>query len=158
MANTIAPCLWFDDNAEDALNFYVSVFPNARVGSVGRYPEGGPGPAGSVMVARCELEGQEFILLNGGPLFKFTEAVSFTIHCDDQTEVDDYWEKLLAGGGSPSRCGWLKDKFGVSWQVIPRALDELMGDTDPAKRERVFTAMLGMIKLDIGALKRAHAG
>jgi len=158
MANAIAPCLWFDDKAEDAMKFYVSVFPNSRAGSVSRYPEGGPGPAGGVMVATCELNGQEFILLNGGPQFKFTEAVSFTIHCDDQKEVDYYWEKLIAGGGSPSQCGWLKDKFGLSWQVVPRVLDELVSDKDRAKASKALSAMLGMSKIDIAALKRAYAG
>jgi predicted 3-demethylubiquinone-9 3-methyltransferase (glyoxalase superfamily) len=158
MPNKIAPYLWFDDNAEAAMNFYVSVFPNSRVGSVSRNGEGGPGPAGSVMIASCELNGQEFILLNGGPRFKFTEAVSFLIHCDDQKEVDYYWDKLIAGGGSPSQCGWLKDKFALSWQVVPRALSELMGDKDAAKAGRVVKALLGMSKIDIAALKRAHAG
>jgi predicted 3-demethylubiquinone-9 3-methyltransferase (glyoxalase superfamily) len=158
MPNKITPFLWFDDNAEEAMQFYVSVFPNSRAGSVSRYPDGGPGPAGSAMVATCELNGQEFILLNGGPLFKFTEAVSFTIRCDDQQEVDYYWEKLISGGGSPSQCGWLKDKFGLSWQVTPRVLDEMVADKDPAKASRTFQAMLGMSKIDIAALKRAYAG
>ena len=155
MQTKIAPFLWFDDDAEAAMNFYVSIFPNSRVGAVARYGEGGPGPAGSVMTAECHLDGQEFLLLNGGPQFKFTEAVSFLVHCDDQAEVDYYWEKLASGGGTPSQCGWLKDRFGLSWQVVPRALPQLLGNADRAKAGRVMQALLAMKKIDIAALQNA---
>ena len=158
MQTKIAPFLWFDDNAEAAMNFYVSVFPDSRVGAVSRYGDEGLGPKGVVITASCLLNGQEFILLNGGPRFKFTEAVSFLIHCDDQREVDHYWDALIAGGGAPSQCGWLKDKFGLSWQVVPRVLSELMSDTDRAKAGRVMQALLKMTKIDVAELQRAHAG
>jgi predicted 3-demethylubiquinone-9 3-methyltransferase (glyoxalase superfamily) len=157
MQTKIAPFLWFNGDAEEAMNFYVSVFPNSRVGAVSRYGEAGPGPAGSVMTAQCELNGQEFLLLNGGPQFKFTEAVSFLIHCDDQKEVDYYWDKLLSGGGSPSQCGWLKDRFGLSWQVVPRALPELLSNKDRAKAGRAMQALLTMTKIDIATLRQAVA-
>jgi predicted 3-demethylubiquinone-9 3-methyltransferase (glyoxalase superfamily) len=155
MQTKIAPFLWFNDNAEEAMNFYVSVFPNSRVGAVSRYGDAGPAPAGSVMTAQCELNGQEFVLLNGGPQFKFSEAVSFLIHCDDQKEVDYYWDKLIAGGGAPSIGGWLKDKFGLSWQVVPRNLTELVGGKDPQRAGRVMQALLKMEKIDIAALEQA---
>jgi predicted 3-demethylubiquinone-9 3-methyltransferase (glyoxalase superfamily) len=158
MQTKIVPFLWFNDNAEEAMKFYVSVFPNSRVGAVTRYPEGAPAPAGSVMTAECELDGQKFILLNGGPHFKFTEAVSFLIYCDDQKEVDYYWDKLISGGGEPSQCGWLKDKFGLSWQVTPRMLMEANADEDRAKASRVMKAMLTMTKIDIAELEHAAAG
>lgn len=157
MPNTITPFLWLDDNAEEAMNFYVSVFPNSRVGSVSRYGDAGPGPKGSVMTASCVLDGQELILLNGGPQFKLTEAVSFVVHCETQQDVDRYWNALLAGGGTPSRCGWLKDRFGLSWQVVPQVLTELLTDTDKAKAGRAMQAMLGMAKIDIAALRQAAA-
>jgi predicted 3-demethylubiquinone-9 3-methyltransferase (glyoxalase superfamily) len=153
----ISPCLWFDGQAEEAANFYVSIFKDARVTAVSRYGEVGPGPKGSVMAIGFELDGQAFTALNGGPLFKFTEAVSMIVHCETQAEVDHYWEKLSAGG-QPGRCAWLKDKFGVSWQVVPTALIELMQDKDAAKSARVMQAMLAMTKIDIAALRRAYEG
>jgi predicted 3-demethylubiquinone-9 3-methyltransferase (glyoxalase superfamily) len=131
----ITPFLWFDTQAEEAVQFYTSIFKNAKVGKVARYGDAGPGPKGSVMTATFEIEGQPFIALNGGPLFKFTEAISFVVNCVDQAEVDELWEKLSAGG-EKSRCGWLKDRFGVSWQIVPTVLGELMSDPDPAKSRR----------------------
>jgi predicted 3-demethylubiquinone-9 3-methyltransferase (glyoxalase superfamily) len=153
--STITPFLWFDDNAEEAMNFYVEVFGDAKVGEVSRYGEGGPGPAGGVMSATFELRGQQFMALNGGPDFPFTEAVSFYVACETQEEVDDLWEKLTAGG-EESRCGWLKDKYGLSWQIIPNALGELLNDPDPVKSQRVMQAMLKMGKIDIEGLRRAY--
>jgi predicted 3-demethylubiquinone-9 3-methyltransferase (glyoxalase superfamily) len=151
----ITPFLWFDNQAEEAMNFYISLFRNSKPGRVSRYGEAGPGPKGTVMVASFELEGQKFIALNGGPHFKFTEAVSFVVNCETQDEVDTFWEKLSAGG-SKGQCGWLKDKFGLSWQIVPTILGDLMSGPDPEKSKRVMTAMLQMTKLDISALKRAH--
>jgi len=148
--------LWFDSDAEEAMNFYVSIFKNSKVLNVARYGDAGPGPKGSVMTATFQLEGQEFIALNGGPLFKFTEAISLFVSCETQEEVDDLWKKLTAGGGAPSQCGWLKDKFGLSWQIIPTALMELMSDKDPAKSKRVMEAMLQMTKIDVSKLKAAY--
>ena len=148
--------LWFDSNAEEAMNFYVAIFKNSKVLGVSRYGDAGPGPKGSVMSATFQLEGQEFIALNGGPLFKFTEAISLFVSCETQEEVDDLWRKLTAGGGAPSQCGWLKDKFGLSWQIIPTALMELMSDKDPAKSKRVMEAMLQMTKIDVSKLKAAY--
>ena len=153
----ITPFLWFDNNAEEAMNFYVSIFRNSKVKTVSRYGEAGPGPAGTVMTAEFELEGQEFVALNGGPRFKFTEAISFVVNCETQEEVDSFWEKL-SEGGEKSRCGWLKDRFGLWWQVVPTILAELMGDKDPEKSKRVMQAMLQMDKIEIDPLKRAHAG
>jgi predicted 3-demethylubiquinone-9 3-methyltransferase (glyoxalase superfamily) len=154
----ITPCLWFDGNAEEAMNHYVSIFANAKIVSVTRYGEAGPGPVGSVMVGTFQLEGQEFLALNGGPAFQFTEAISLSVDCETQAEVDRLWTKLSAGG-APGQCGWLKDKFGVSWQIVPRVLVELLQNPDPAKSKRVMQAMLAMTKLDIAQLKRAaHAG
>jgi len=153
----ISPCLWFDGQAEEAANFYVSIFKNSRITAVSRYGEVGPGPKGSVMVIGFELEGQAFTALNGGPMFKFTEAISMIVHCETQAEVDDYWEKLSAGG-QPGRCAWLKDRFGVSWQVVPTALIELIQDNDAAKSARVMQAMLAMTKIDIAGLQRAYGG
>ena len=157
MQTKIAPFLWFNGNAEEAMHFYVSIFPNSRVGTVSRYPDTGPAPAGSVMTAQCELNGQEFVLLNGGPHFKFTEAVSFLIRCDDQKELDYYWDKLIAGGGAPSIGGWLKDKFGLSWQVVPRHLTDLVGGKDTKRAGLVMQALLKMQKIDIAALDQAAA-
>ena len=154
----ITPFLWFDGNAEEAMNFYTSIFRNAKVGSISRYGEAGPGPAGSVLTASFELEGLQFTALNGGPHFKFTEAISLFVKCQDQAEVDHYWDALLAGGGRPDQCGWLKDKFGLSWQVIPKALPQLLTDPDPARSKRALDAMLKMIKIDLAELQRAHAG
>jgi predicted 3-demethylubiquinone-9 3-methyltransferase (glyoxalase superfamily) len=155
MTQKITPFLWFNDNAEEAANFYVSVFENSEVLNISRYGEGGPGPAGSVMVATFRLNGQEFSALNGGPEFSFTEAISFQIDCGNQEEVDYYWEKL-SEDGEPGPCGWLKDQFGLSWQVVPTILGELLQDEDPAKANRVMQAMLQMSKIDIAALKQAY--
>jgi predicted 3-demethylubiquinone-9 3-methyltransferase (glyoxalase superfamily) len=151
----ITPFLWFDDKAEEAMNFYVSIFKNSKVGSVTRYGDAGPGPKGTVMSATFQLDGQDFFALNGGPLFKFTEAISFFVSCETQEEVDELWEKLTAGGGTPQRCGWLKDKYGMSWQIIPKALGEMLGDKDPQKSQTVMQAMLQMDKIDIQRLKEA---
>ena len=150
-------CLWFDGQAEEAANFYVSVFPNSRLGRTSRYSEAGPGEPGSVLAVEFELNGQKFVGVNGGPEFTFDEAISFQIHCDDEEEVDHYWS-LLTEEGDESVCGWLKDKFGVSWQVIPNGLVELISDADPEKARRATEAMLSMVKLDIGAIRTAHAG
>jgi predicted 3-demethylubiquinone-9 3-methyltransferase (glyoxalase superfamily) len=152
----ITPFLWFDDKAEEAMNFYVSIFKNSKVGSVTRYGDAGPGPKGTVMSATFQLDGQDFLALNGGPLFKFTEAISFFVNCETQEEVDELWEKLTAGGGAPQRCGWLKDKYGLSWQIIPKALGEMLGNKDPQKSQRVMQAMLQMDKIDIQRLKEAY--
>lgn len=150
----ITPFLWFDDKAEEAMNFYVSIFRNSKVVSVSRYGEGGPGPKGSLMTATFELDGQKFMALNGGPMFKFTEAISLFVNCETQEEVDQFWEKL-SEGGEKSRCGWLKDKYGLSWQIVPSILGELLRDKDPEKSKRVMMAMLEMDKIDIDTLKRA---
>ena len=153
----ITPFLWFDDKAEEAMNFYVSIFKNSKVGSVTRYGEAGPGPKGSVMTASFNLDGQDFIALNGGPHFKFTEAISFSVDCKTQEEVDELWERL-SQGGQKSQCGWLKDKYGLSWQIVPSVLGELLGDRDPEKSKRVMQAMLKMTKLDIRTLRQAYEG
>jgi predicted 3-demethylubiquinone-9 3-methyltransferase (glyoxalase superfamily) len=150
----ITPFLWFDNQAEEAMNFYVSIFKNSKVLSVARYGEGGPGPKGTVMTAKFQLNGQEFIAFNGGPHFKFTEAISFSVDCKTQEEVDEFWEKLSAGG-EEGQCGWLKDKYGLSWQINPTILGELLSDPDPGKSKRVMEAMLKMKKIDIKALKQA---
>jgi predicted 3-demethylubiquinone-9 3-methyltransferase (glyoxalase superfamily) len=155
MAQKITPFLWFDDRAEEAANFYVSVFKNAEILSVSRYGEAGPGPAGSVMVVSFRLDGQEFTALNGGPQFTFTEAVSFVIDCANQEEVDYYWDRLTEGG-EPGPCGWLKDKFGLSWQVVPKILTDLLQDEDSAKANRVMQAMLQMTKIEIAKLREAY--
>jgi predicted 3-demethylubiquinone-9 3-methyltransferase (glyoxalase superfamily) len=152
----ITPFLWFDHQAEEAVAFYTAIFPNSKVSKSVRYPEGSPGPAGSVMTVEFQLDGQTFVALNGGPHFKFTEAISFVVNCHTQEEVDHYWERLSADGGEV-QCGWVKDKFGVSWQVVPTALTELLGDPDPRKSQRVMKAMLKMKKLDIRALREAYA-
>ena len=154
----IVPFLWFNNQAEEAMNFYISIFKNSKVVSVSRYPEGSPGPAGQVMVCSFMLNGQEFNALNGGPTFKFTEAISFVINSETQEEVDELWEKLTADGGKESQCGWLKDKFGVSWQIIPTLLGKLLADKDKAKSQRVMQAMLKMKKIDCNALMRAYNG
>jgi predicted 3-demethylubiquinone-9 3-methyltransferase (glyoxalase superfamily) len=156
MKQKITPFLWFDGKAEEAANFYVSVFRNSKILKIARYGEAGPGPKGSVMTVVFALDGQEFIALNGGPHFKFTEAVSFSVDCKTQDEVDEFWEKLSAGG-EQGPCGWLKDKYGLSWQVNPSILGEMMSDPDPAKSKRVMEAMLQMKKIDIAALRRAYA-
>jgi predicted 3-demethylubiquinone-9 3-methyltransferase (glyoxalase superfamily) len=151
----ITPFLWFDHQAEEAVNFYVSIFPNSKIGMIARYGKAGPGPAGSVMTVEFELTGQPFVALNGGPIFKFTEAISFVINCETQDEVDYYWEKLSADGGEV-QCGWVKDKFGLSWQVVPTVLVKLLSGPDPEGAQRAMKAMLGMKKLDIAALQRAY--
>ena len=153
----IMPCLWFDDGIEDAVNFYVSVFHDAKVTSMSRYGDAGPLPKGKVMAATFEIEGQQFMALNGGPQFPFTEAVSFFVKCESQGEVDHYWNKLTADGGAESQCGWLKDRFGLSWQIVPSALTRYLSDKDAAKANRVMQAMLKMHKIDIAALDRAAA-
>jgi len=157
----IAPFLWFNDQAEEAANFYVSVFKKAKIVGVARYGEAGANVSGrkkgSVMTVNFLLNGQEFVALNGGPVFKFTEAISFVVNCKTQKEIDDYWKKLSAGGEA-SRCGWLKDKYGVSWQVVPEALGKMLDGSDLAKSERTMQALLQMTKLDLKALKKACAG
>ena len=158
MQHRITPNLWFDGQAEEAADFYVSVFGNeSRVVSVARYPENSPGPAGSVMTVEFELDGQRFVGINGGPQFKFDEAVSFQIDCETQEEVDYFWEKLT-DGGEESQCGWLKDRFGLSWQVVPTGMEALFNDEDPQRAERAMQAMLKMRKLDVEVLRSAAAG
>ena len=154
----ITPFLWFDNNAEEAVQFYTSIFRNSKILQTSRYPEGAPGPKGSVMTMKFELNGQEFIALNGGPHFKFTPAVSLFVSCDSQEEVDRYWSAFLAGGGKASRCGWLEDKFGLSWQIIPTKLVTLMSDPDPKIAGRVAQALMTMQKIDVTALERAYKG
>lgn len=154
----ITPNLWFDANAEEAANFYVSIFPNSKVGKIARYTEVGPGPAGTAVTVEWELDGQTFVGINGGPHFTFSEAVSMEIRCKDQAEVDYYWAKLLEGGGRESQCGWLKDRFGFSWQVTPQRLIDLMTHEDPEVVKRVTAAMLQMVKLDVAKLEAAAAG
>lgn len=150
----ITPFLWFNHEAEDAANFYVSIFPNSKIVRVARYGKAGPGPTGSVMTVDFELQGMQFVALNGGPHIQFTEAVSFVVNCQTQAEVDTYWEKLSAGG-TEVQCGWLKDKFGLSWQIVPTALHELLSDPDPEKSSRAVQSMMTMKKLDIQALRQA---
>jgi predicted 3-demethylubiquinone-9 3-methyltransferase (glyoxalase superfamily) len=153
----ITPCLWFDGRAEEAMEFYTSIFKNSKVGKISRYGEAGPGRPGTVMTVTFEIEGQEFMGLHGGPQFQFSPAVSFVIHCKTQKKIDYYWEKLLEGG-APSQCGWLTDKFGLSWQVVPTVLPKLLKDKDQDKAQRVMAAMLHMVKLDVKALKDAGKG
>ena len=155
---TITPFLWFDNQAEEAMNLYLSIFKNSKPLSIARYGAGGPGPAGSVMTASFELDGQQFVALNGGPIFKFTEAVSFVINCETQEEVDMYWDKLTADGGQESMCGWLKDKFGISWQIVPPILPKMLTDKDKAKAGRAMQAMMGMKKIIIADLEKAYNG
>ena len=158
----ITPFLWFDDQAEEAAKFYTSVFKNSKIGRILRYSEeaakASGRPAGSVLTVEFEMEGQKFVALNGGPLFKFNESISFVVNCETQEEVDYFWEKLTADGGQESQCGWLKDKFGVSWQVTPSVLIDMLHDKDSGKSERVMHAMLQMQKIDIAKLKAAYAG
>ena len=151
----ITPFLWFDGSAEEAMNFYVSLFKNSKIVNVSRYGDAGPGPKGTVMTGTFRLAGQQFHALNGGPQYKFTEAISLFVNCESQEEVDELWEKL-SKGGEKSRCGWLKDKFGLSWQVIPSALGKMLRDKDPEKAKRVMNAMLQMDKIDIQRLKQAY--
>lgn len=151
----ITPFLWFDGKAEEAMKFYISIFKNSKIVSITRYGEEGPGPKGTVMTAAFQLEGQEFTALNGGPQFTFSQAISFVVNCETQEEVDNFWEKL-SKGGEKQQCGWLKDKFGVSWQIVPVALVEMLQDKDPEKSKRVMAAMLQMDKIDIKTLRQAY--
>jgi predicted 3-demethylubiquinone-9 3-methyltransferase (glyoxalase superfamily) len=153
----ITPFLWYDSKAEEAVNFYVSIFKNSKVVSMARYGDAGPGAKGSVMTAAFQLEGQDFVALNGGPQYKFTPAISFVVSCETQEEVDDLWEKLSAGGRK-DRCAWLTDKFGVSWQIVPTILSKLLQDKDPEKVKRVMQAMLQMDKIEIARLQQAYDG
>lgn len=153
----IHPFLWFDTQAEEAANFYISIFPNSKVLSAQRYGPGGPGPEGSVMTMDIEIDGQRVTALNGGPVYQLTEAFSFVIDCDGQAEVDHYWDHLIEGGEA-SRCGWLKDRFGLSWQVVPKQLFQTIGGPDAAGRQRAMAAMMQMIKLDVGKLQAAYKG
>ena len=157
MQQRIAPNLWFDTEAEEAANFYLSVFENSRIVSVTRYPQDAPREAGMVMTVEFELDGQRFVAINGGPQFTFDEAISFQINCTDQDEVDHYWERL-SDGGEEGPCGWLKDRYGLSWQVVPAGMEELFTDPDPQRAQRAMQAMLKMSKLDIAALREAAAG
>ena len=153
----IVPFLWFDNQAEEAMNHYISIFPDSKVVSVSRYGDAGPGPKGTVMVANFQLAGQEFMALNGGPEFKFTEAISFSVDCKSQDEVDRFWNRL-SDGGEEGPCGWLKDKYGLSWQINPTVLGEMLNDPDPVKSKSVMEAMLEMKKIDIEGLKKAYHG
>ena len=155
MIQRIKPFLWFDTQAEEAAKLYCSIFKEAKILEVARYPEGGPAPAGSVMIVSFELEGMQFVALNAGPLFKFTEAISFVVTTESQEETDYYWNKLTADGGKESDCGWLKDKFGLSWQITPKALIDLLSSSDKQEAARVMAAMMTMQKIDIAALQRA---
>ena len=157
LQNRIVPNLWFDTQAEEAAEFYVSVFPSGRIVDVARYTDAGPGPVGEVMTVEFELDGQRFVGINGGPDFKFNEAVSFEIKCETQEEIDYFWERL-SDGGSEGPCGWLKDRYGLFWQVVPTGMEELFADPDPKRAERAMQAMLGMGKLDIAALQNAADG
>lgn len=154
----LTPFLWFDQDAEAAIRFYGGIFPDFALLEQTRWGEGAPLPKGTLMTARFRLAGQEFLALNGGPAFRFSEAISLFVRCETQAEIDDLWQKLTAGGGAPGQCGWLKDRFGLSWQVVPTQLAAWLGDPDPAKAARVGQAMLQMRKLDLAALQRAHAG
>lgn len=154
----IVPNLWFDGNAEEAAEFYISVFKEGRVLFKALYPENSPGPAGTVMTVEFELRGQRFVGINGGPQFPFTEAVSFQIDCKDQAEIDYFWDALLAGGGQESQCGWLRDKYGLSWQVVPEGMETWFAHPDKERTQRAMTAMLGMVKIDIAAMQRAADG
>src|SRR5262245_16308086 len=151
----ITPFLWFDSQAEEAVKFYTSIFKNSKIGTVVRCGEAGPGPKGSVLTAAFQLEGQEFVALNGGPVYQFTPAISFVVNCETQQEIDYYWEKLSQGGGEV-QCGWVTDQYGVSWQVVPTILSKLLQDKDPDKSKRVMQAMMQMVKLDINRLKQAY--
>ena len=153
----ITPFLWFDKQAEEAVQFYTSIFPDSKIGTITRYSEGVPGPQGSVMTVNFTLKGQPFMALNGGPQFKFTEAISFMVNCDSQEEIDTYWEKLVSGGQA-LECGWLKDKYGLAWQIVPTIMGELMSAKDPEKSKRVMQALMKMVKLDIETLQNAYDG
>jgi len=153
----VTPFLWFDGQAEEAANFYTSIFKNSKIHNMTRYGDAGPGPKGSVMTVQFQLDGLEFVALNGGPQYHFTEAISFAIRCETQQEVDELWSKLTAGG-EPGQCGWLKDKFGLSWQVVPKQLPKMLTDPDPAKTQRVMKAMMDMDKIEIAPLEAAYNG
>ncbi|SDR03360.1 VOC family protein [Paraburkholderia tuberum] len=154
----IAPCLWFDGNAEEAVEFYTSVFSASRIATTLHATDAGPGPAGKVVAVTFEIEGQEFMALNGGPQYKFTPAISLFVHCDSQEQIDRYWSKLLDGGGEPWACGWLRDRFGVSWQIAPNVLLQMLRDPERAKASRVMAQMMKMVKLDIAPLEQAYRG
>jgi predicted 3-demethylubiquinone-9 3-methyltransferase (glyoxalase superfamily) len=154
----ITPFFWFDNNAEEAMNFYTSIFKNSKIGSVSRYGDAGPGPKGSVLVATISLEGQDIMLLNGGPHYKLSPAALLVVNCDTQEEIDYHWDKLTAGGGKSSRCGWLEDKFGLSWQIVPNMLAKLMSSGESEKANRMMQELLKMDKLVIADLQRAHEG
>ena len=154
----ITPCLWFDTQAEEAARFYTSIFKNSSIGEISYYGPDTPGPEGTVLTVAFKLEGQDFTALNGGPVFKFTPAISLLVDCKSQEEVDRLWDGLLAGGGQPDQCGWLTDRYGVSWQIVPGVMGELMSDPDPVKVNRVMQAMLKMVKIDIAELQRAYKG
>jgi len=154
-SSKIKPFLWFDTQAEEAAKFYVSVFRRSKLGAITRYPTGSPGPAGKVMTVAFRLEGQDFVALNGGPQYKFTEAVSLVVECTDQKEIDHYWKKLTARGGKPVACGWLKDRYGLFWQIVPRGWDRYYSAKDPQRAARVMQAMMKMVKLDIAKLEQA---
>lgn len=154
----ITPNLWCNGNAQEAVDFYLSVFPNSRITATAHYPEGAPGPAGEIMTIAFELDGEPFVAINAGPEFSFSEAVSFEIRCADQDEVDRYWDALTAGGGEEGPCGWCKDRFGLSWQVVPEGMDELFADADPSRAARAFQAMTSMKKLDVATLRAAADG
>jgi predicted 3-demethylubiquinone-9 3-methyltransferase (glyoxalase superfamily) len=153
----ITPCLWFDGRAEEAAEFYTSIFKDSKVGKIARYGEAGPGAPGTVMTVNFQIAGEDFMGLNGGPQFQFSPAVSFVVHCKNQRQVDHYWDRLIEGG-APSQCGWLTDKFGVSWQIVPNALPKMLKAKDPEKARRVMAAMLPMVKLDVKTLKDAYKG
>lgn len=158
MSQKITPYLWFEANAEEALEFYTSIFDDARVTSISRYPEGGPMPAGLLMSATFELAGQQFMAINGGPHDPFNDSISLYVNCTSQDEVDRYWEALLSGGGQPTQCGWLNDKFGVRWQIVPDVLIRYITDPDPEKAQRTMAAMLTMVKFDVAGLTAAYNG
>ena len=158
MAKPIAPCLWFDSNAEEAVKFYCSIFKDSEIVAIDRYTELGPGPEGSIMFIEFMLNGQDFQAINGGPEFTFSEAISLSVVCADQEEVDYYWDTLLAGGGKPSQCGWLTDRFGLSWQVYPAVLNEMIRDSDRVKANKALKAMFQMVKFDVAQLQKAYDG
>jgi len=158
MSSTLTTCLWFDDQGEEAAEFYCSLVPDSEVGNVSRNGDAGPGPVGSAMTVEFTLDGRPYVALNGGPEHHFTEAISFQISCADQAEVDRYWDALVADGGSEGSCGWLEDRYGLSWQIVPRALPELLGDPDRERADRAMKAMLSMGKLDVAALRAAADG
>lgn len=154
----ISTCLWFDGQAEPAARFYTSIFKDSDIGEISHYGPNTPGEEGTVLTVSFQIEGQDFLALNGGPVYQFTPAISFVVDCRSQEEVDYYWDRLLEGGGRPDQCGWLTDRYGISWQIVPAVLSELLGDPDREKADRVMQAMLKMVKLDIAELRRAYAG